>query len=386
MAKLHIFNPENDLALAADVAQYTPPPAAVSLRLSGALLPLWWADPLSDFVLVPPLVLDEARFVAEKFSLATPVSPASLLHLLINGIAPWGWSKALCNELRHNGLSNDILPSDSHLDELRMLSSRLTTIELFRRLPALLPYPIPPPPRKLATADDCKSALSENRSLFIKAPWSSSGRGVFCTSSMTCDDVVRRCQGIIRRQGFVISEQALDKVQDFAMLYESDGCGHVTFVGYSLFQTNSSLPAYSGNVLMDDNKIVAHLSRISGIDPYQFLTTKIAVGKALSEIVGYDYQGPLGVDMMIYRDGAEMRINPCVEINLRRTMGFVAHDLRLRLLPEDVTGYFSVAPHVPESGKTLPPPRFTNGKLTEGRLFLSPASSPFDITVSVGSD
>ena len=183
-----------------------------------------------------------------------------------------------------------------------------------------------------------------------------------------------------------MSEVALDKVQDFAMLYESDGCGHVTFVGYSLFHTNSSLTSYSSNVLMTDDEIVAHLSGISGLDTGLFHTTETAVGSALAEIVGDVYSGPLGVDMMIYCTGTEMLINPCVEINLRRTMGFVAHDLRQRLLPENVTGVFSVTPHASNTGKTLPPPRFTNGKLTDGRLFLSPSSSPFDITVSVGSD
>ena len=65
MAKLHIFNPENDLALAANVARYTPPPAAVSLRLSGALLPLWWAATLYDLGLVPPQMIAEARYVTD---------------------------------------------------------------------------------------------------------------------------------------------------------------------------------------------------------------------------------------------------------------------------------------------------------------------------------
>ena len=42
--KLHLFNPENDLALAANLDHYTPPKAAVDLRRSGALLPMWYAD------------------------------------------------------------------------------------------------------------------------------------------------------------------------------------------------------------------------------------------------------------------------------------------------------------------------------------------------------
>jgi hypothetical protein len=54
----------------------------------------------------------------------------------------------------------------------------------------------------------------------------------------------------------------------------------------------------------------------------QKITTSLGLG---------DYRGPFGVDMMIVRgDGIEKTedgnclLHPCVEINLRRTMGHVA--------------------------------------------------------------
>ena len=41
------------------------------------------------------------------------------------------------------------------------------------------------------------------------------------------------------------------------------------------------------------------------------------------------YKGPLGVDMMIVKDylAGEYFLHPCVEVNLRRTMGHVALSL-----------------------------------------------------------
>ena len=47
----------------------------------------------------------------------------------------------------------------------------------------------------------------------------------------------------------------------------------------------------------------------------------------LPAIIDGKYVGPFGVDMMI----AEEQLHPCVEINLRRTMGHVA----LALTPTD---------------------------------------------------
>ena len=37
-----------------------------------------------------------------------------------------------------------------------------------------------------------------------------------------------------------------------------------------------------------------------------------------------DAERPLGIDMMLIRMGGAVRLHPCVELNLRRTMGHVA--------------------------------------------------------------
>ena len=44
-----------------------------------------------------------------------------------------------------------------------------------------------------------------------------------------------------------------------------------------------------------------------------------------------DYRGPFGIDMMVVRGDDGFLLHPCVEINLRRTMGHVA----LSLSPDD---------------------------------------------------
>ena len=46
--------------------------------------------------------------------------------------------------------------------------------------------------------------------------------------------------------------------------------------------------------------------------------------KALDSIIAPHYDGPLGIDMMFYKnENGEIALNPCVEVNLRMTMGMV---------------------------------------------------------------
>ncbi len=59
-------------------------------------------------------------------------------------------------------------------------------------------------------------------------------------------------------------------------------------------------------------------------------------------VLGNGYEGPLGVDMMVCGDGgSDCWIAPCVEINLRYTMGFVARGVWSKLEKE---GVMSVSP------------------------------------------
>mgnify|MGYP001140241913 FL=1 len=50
MPRLHLFNPENDIALATGSDNFTAPKAALALRASGAAPPLWYVDPGDTFL------------------------------------------------------------------------------------------------------------------------------------------------------------------------------------------------------------------------------------------------------------------------------------------------------------------------------------------------
>ncbi|MDE5915106.1 MAG: hypothetical protein K2G71_00870, partial [Duncaniella sp.] len=51
----------------------------------------------------------------------------------------------------------------------------------------------------------------------------------------------------------------------------------------------------------------------------------------LTELTATAYKGWMGVDMMVYNDGGRRRVMPCVELNLRMTMGVVALKVSERL-------------------------------------------------------
>ncbi|MDE6174295.1 MAG: hypothetical protein K2F88_01880, partial [Duncaniella sp.] len=53
--------------------------------------------------------------------------------------------------------------------------------------------------------------------------------------------------------------------------------------------------------------------------------------KILGGLIGNSYRGWLGVDMMVYREDDAMKLMPCIELNLRMTMGVVALKMQEKL-------------------------------------------------------
>jgi hypothetical protein len=58
------------------------------------------------------------------------------------------------------------------------------------------------------------------------------------------------------------------------------------------------------------------------------LSAKTAIEEWLETEIAPQYEGPLGIDMFIYRAADSYALNPMVEVNFRHTMGHVAIALR----------------------------------------------------------
>ena len=319
MRTLHIFNPEHEIALAANLTNFTAPHAGRQLRADLGWLPAFWAKP-DDAVLVGDV--DYASRLFRRINahchlgLQEPEwTENGLEHMDISRIDAWGWDAALRHQLFAKGLDEQLLPSESLIEEWRQTAHRRTAAKLLAQL------------RIEGTVGEAVECQSINQvtnlerlwqRVVVKSPWSSSGRGVrFCLQ----DGWLRN---VLARQGSVMVEPYYNKVKDFAMEFEADGHGGIRFLGLSLFHTKNG--AYIGNIVATEQTKRQLLSKLLPLELTDEVCRLIVTESRLGS-----YQGPFGVDMMVVTDGQRLLLHPCVEINLRRTMGHVA----LALQPQD---------------------------------------------------
>ncbi|MCM1032205.1 MAG: hypothetical protein NC405_00450 [Odoribacter sp.] len=348
--KSWLFNPWNDIALARDVKAFTPPPVAVSLARAGQMLPLWMASD-DDTVICDGVDATWLHDIKRRFGLkAMPWNhdPKGLEP------EPWGWSAATLHYYEINGFKASQLPDKNKINAIRQLSHRRTAAAVSRRLRKELPFNIWPEATEINDELTLRRILAEGNHV-VKAPWSSSGRGISFSTPATAEAEARRAIGTIRKQGCVMVENAANRITDFAMLFIADGKGKIRFEGYSLFETSSS-GEYTSNIIDTQDSIKSLI--IQYIPAEQLLAVQQALTDILADITAGIYSGPVGVDMLISDEGI---LHPVVEINFRYTMGFVALALARRL---QISGKLSIAHNesVPDDNSIIlspPSPDFT---------------------------
>ncbi len=318
MMVLHVFNPEHDLALASGLSNFTAPHAGRQLHADLDWLPAVWAAP-GDVVLV-----DDVERARQAFSRLMHrrfdgfVLKAQLRSLPISSVEPWGWDAALHSFLLRWGVAPGACPSADEIEAIRRLSHRRTAVEL---LPGLR--------REGTVGESCLAdSIADVAALaarwgrvVVKSPWSSSGRGIRFISRQPDGYQTGWLRNILQQQGSVVVEPQYNKVMDFAVEFLADGRGDVSPRGLSLFHTANG--AYTGNILASEEEKEECLSSYIPTDLMQ--SVKQDICSLLAPLLG-SYRGPFGVDMMVVPrpDANGFLLHPCVEINLRRTMGHVA--------------------------------------------------------------
>lgn len=383
MPALHLFNPGHETAVLLGTANYTPSANVKKMTEDLALLPLWYA--CQD-----DLIYDGTG-TGNSFIRSLPVGlgpfASSLIPDVIGSKAytakPWGISPQalnLCQRIKKHSLPNLFIPEWK--EEYKVLTGRQTSISchklLYERLEGLA---VPHPPVMLHSVEQLQEYLAEAPlPVVTKAPYSSSGRGVLWLRNKTLTNAERNwIKGIIQKQGFISIEKGLDKTRDFAMEFYSDGEGTVTYEGLSIFTTGEK-GAYSGNKLASQDSLHKEIASITGQDA--FARVRAAVEQVLTRIYAHNYEGYLGVDMMLYRDNDRIRIHPCVEVNMRTTMGVVALRIFDRYVHPEAKGVYSVV-FDKEPGIALErhreltanhPLRIDEGKIVRGYLALCPVT------------
>ncbi len=374
---VRIFNPEHDLALAFGAENYTAPPMAQRLRRDLQLLPAWISSPHDS--LLSQNTEDDTLFLNSlnsKYSIEVFAFPYSSLNHAEN-IIPWGWDYDLRKRLFTSGAQSRILPSDSQIDSIRQLSHRRLTIEFQNILHDKISEIQCPIPVELNNFNDIHSFAVNYSEAYIKAPWSASGKGIFRVLDSEAIEFERWCRGILRRQGSILCEQPLSPLMDFALEFEClDGC--TSFIGYSIFHNDAHRSFDSGEVMSSAklrDKICSTLQNDSLIDRVKAVLIDI-----LNSKIAPFYNGCLGIDMLIYQDADNSPLlNPCIEINLRHTMGIVTSIIGDKFINPASQGIFKIEYHKkPISSVYIKniavehPLKIQNGKIIEGFQLLAP--------------
>lgn len=340
---IHIFNPEHDLALAANITNFTAPHAGRQLRCDLGYLPALWAQD-GDYILVDDKVAAYNGYRKLKLNYrpeVTFVDKEELAELWSNKyrgneyeIKPWGWNITLCDKLEKAGVPRECMPTKAKLDSIRELSNRRLAVKL---LDHLKNYDgVTGFSRVCYNYEEVLVFLDNNKDIVVKAPWSSSGRGVKYMERETVEvNALQWVTNTIQKQHSIVAEKKCHKVHDFAVEFMAYDNGCVKACGLSLFTTERT--AYTGNRLEKEEEKRAWLFKYIKEPLFNSIVEEIET--FLAENINGLYVGPLGVDMMIVAGEQGFLLNPCIEINLRCTMGHVA----LALSRHGHTGMMQIA-------------------------------------------
>ena len=167
----------------------------------------------------------------------------------------------------------------------------------------------------------------------VKAIYGSSGRGqIHCRGGQVRAEQRGRLENILRQQGQVVVEPWLDKVVDLSLHFDVGVEGAAAVAGWTRFLTDGRGQyhgAFVGSITAGLDEQVKRFLYGDGRDARRLARLGEQLAEWLAEplrVAGY--QGPVGVDAMVYRDGDCLRLKPIVEINPRTTMGRVALKLQ----------------------------------------------------------
>lgn len=297
-------------------------------------IPALWADD-GDWVLVGDSMAagDNLRQYLTCANSVVFITNKELAELRLSGIknmeiSPWGWDTAVKRKLLSiNENLEGILPTNDYLRTIREMSNRLWSSEhLLTRITTVISDRLVGNSVYISHIEDLKQQVSKPGRYILKAPWSSSGRGLrrfdqCYGGTWSSLDLHQRkwAENIIKSQGGVMVEPYYNKVIDFGMEFECLS-GTIEYLGLSIFHTSHG--KYLSNLIASEDFKTSVLQKYISITLIEKVRNKII--NVLTPLLYGKYEGAFGVDMMVVSDDKKMKLHPCVELNLRRTMGHVA--------------------------------------------------------------
>jgi hypothetical protein len=218
----------------------------------------------------------------------------------------------------------------------RLLLSRETGYKLLEKALELTDnslnlIEIPALPLKLTTLLDVEKVIETiPPPALLKTPWSASGRGLF-----KIRDIHEHAEtnvwvkSKLKQQGFMYAEPYLDKITDLSFHFQIEP-DSVRYLGYNFFETLPSGQFSGCYTHLPYDQLIDETLIMEAIEQGAYL-----LKKALANLkINADYQGPAGVDAMLFRNKLnQIKLQPCIELNLRHSMGLLNIQLRKRIHP-----------------------------------------------------
>ena len=250
---------------------------------------------------------------------------AEIMRFGLSGeeINVWGWDLVIKNRLVNQGIPETSLPGDDYIAMVRQLAHRRESLKLSEHLKSSLDSTVLSFPAQLEarSLEDLAGFIEEYGTVMVKAPWSSSGKGLRrLYRGRVTDNDWGRCRRVMEKQGSLIVEQLQNPVLNVGIQMRMKQ-GKAELENYSIFETCRC--AYKDNLLVSDDFVRRQCARYLPEGLLDEVCASIAEYLEQSEFS--QYSGYLGVDTYVLRtDFGSYMLRPCVEINLRMTMGIVA--------------------------------------------------------------
>lgn len=353
---VYYFNPTCELAVVNGSPSFTASAQLRRFENDLCTLPGILAQP-DDFVLTDCLIaqkftdrLDGAGFRLPSFlTKDSAFKDPAFLTLEKGFLFPWGWSPAVHKMFAplKSACSPEFLASPvAEWNKMhRELYSRNTSLAILQSIlesnKSINVLDLNDLPEICTDHEQIINLQSKWRKIVVKAPWSSSGRGLHILRPHEYNQTNKQViSGFLKQQGYIIAGPWHDKILDLSFQFFSRGNGELDYRGLTSFSTDIS-GHYTGNLLQE---LPSDLSTGLKVFLYENLPeVRSALHKTLlASTYSTDYYGWLGVDLLVFGcEKGKFKIHPCLEINCRFTMGAIALSLRDHLAPES-TGIFRI--------------------------------------------
>jgi len=346
--KVFIYNPTCEIAIANGTLSFMPNKTLSKFESDLDVLPLYFTDE-NDVLLVRQIpdekflnTLLKAGISLPKFRfLESALQDHNFINLPKQSLQAWGWSPRIHHLLKpfKQSCSEEFLnqPNAFWKNEHRELYGRKNGLEVLKRFldnSESDKYISENLIAQVCTSiEEIENRIKEWKQIVIKAPLSSSGRGLqVLRKSYLNDSIIQWINGTLEAQGYVTVEALLDKKHDFSLQYFCDGKGNLDYMGPGFFETNTN-GQYEGNFLGGMPKYL-----INDLPKPEMEELSKGISRAIeTSDIAMNYTGYLGVDCMLFDDSkGNRKIQPCVEINLRYNMGTLALILDKYLATETI--------------------------------------------------